>query len=89
MFFFLSTKFLPMIAALLPLYLIAKNLHVWTTFVLGIIYATMNLPIAVWMMRSFLAKLCAASLIVSLPVIIAGFTAQDKLVQGLSMGAVK
>jgi sorbitol/mannitol transport system permease protein len=37
----------------------------------------------------FLAKLCAASLVVSLPVIIAGFAAQDKLVQGLSMGAVK
>ena len=37
----------------------------------------------------FLAKLCAASLIVSLPVIVAGFAAQDKLVQGLSMGAVK
>ena len=168
MFFFLSTKFLPMVAALLPLYLIAKNLHVLDNiFVLGIIYATMNLPIAVWMMRSFLAelpremleaaeldganlitlmrrvilpvtmpglaatslicvifawnelmfervltstvagtspvfltgfitseglflaKLCAASLIVSLPVIIAGFAAQDKLVQGLSMGAVK
>ena len=49
----------------------------------------MNLPIAVWMMRSFLAKLCTASLIVSLPVIITGFAAQDKLVQGLSMGAVK
>jgi sorbitol/mannitol transport system permease protein len=168
MFFFLSTKFLPMVAALLPLYLIAKNLHVLDNiFVLGVIYATMNLPIAVWMMRSFLAelpremleaaeldgarlvtlmrrvilpvtmpglaatslicvifawnelmfarvltstvagtspvfltgfitseglflaKLCAASLIVSLPVIIAGFAAQDKLVQGLSMGAVK
>ena len=37
----------------------------------------------------FLAKLCAAALVVSLPVIIAGFAAQDKLVQGLSMGAVK
>jgi sorbitol/mannitol transport system permease protein len=37
----------------------------------------------------FLAKLCAAALIVSLPVLIAGFAAQDKLVQGLSMGAVK
>src|SRR3954453_1203044 len=58
MFFFLSTKFLPMVAALLPLYLIAKNLHVLDNiFVLGIIYATMNLPIAVWMMRSFLAEL--------------------------------
>src|SRR4051795_4781078 len=58
MFFFLSTKFLPMVAALLPIYLIAKNLHVLDNiFVLGIIYATMNLPIAVWMMRSFLAEL--------------------------------
>jgi sorbitol/mannitol transport system permease protein len=37
----------------------------------------------------FLAKVCAASLVVSLPVLVAGFAAQDKLVQGLSMGAVK
>jgi sorbitol/mannitol transport system permease protein len=37
----------------------------------------------------FLAKVCAAATIVSLPVIIAGFAAQDKLVQGLSLGAVK
>ena len=28
-------------------------------------------------------------LVVSLPVLIAGFAAQDKLVQGLSLGAVK
>ena len=37
----------------------------------------------------FLAQLCAAPLVVSLPVLIAGFAAQDKLVQGLSLGAVK
>jgi sorbitol/mannitol transport system permease protein len=37
----------------------------------------------------FLAKLCAAAMVVSLPVLIAGFAAQDKLVQGLSLGAVK
>ena len=37
----------------------------------------------------FLAKVCAASIVVSLPVLIAGFAAQDKLVQGLSLGAVK
>jgi sorbitol/mannitol transport system permease protein len=37
----------------------------------------------------FLAKVCAASFVVSLPVLAAGFAAQDKLVQGLSMGAVK
>jgi sorbitol/mannitol transport system permease protein len=37
----------------------------------------------------FLAKVCAAAMVVSLPVLIAGFAAQDKLVQGLSLGAVK
>ncbi|WP_375231997.1 carbohydrate ABC transporter permease [Streptomyces sp. NWU339] len=168
MFFFLSTKFLPVIAALLPVYLIAKDAgmldNVWTLIVL---YTAMNLPIAVWMMRSFLAevpkeileaaevdgaglptvllrivapvampgvaatalicfifswneflfavnltatnastapvflvgfitneglflaRLCAAATLVSLPVLIAGWAAQDKLVRGLSLGAVK
>jgi len=168
MFFFLSTKFLPAVAALLPVYLIAKNLQLLdNVMALVLIYAAMNLPIAVWMMRSFLvelpremleaaeldgarlftlmrriilpltapglaatalicfifswnelmfarvltstvagtspvfltgfitseglflAKLCAAAMVVSLPVLIAGFAAQDKLVQGLSLGAVK
>jgi len=36
----------------------------------------------------FLAHLCAASFVVSLPVLAAGFAAQDKRVLGLSMGAV-
>jgi sorbitol/mannitol transport system permease protein len=168
MFFFLSTKFLPAVAALLPVYLIAKNLQLLDNIMaLVLIYAAMNLPIAVWMMRSFLvelpremleaaeldgarlptlmrriilpltapglaatslicfifswnelmfarvltstvagtspvfltgfitseglflARLCAAAMVVSLPVLIAGFAAQDKLVQGLSLGAVK
>jgi sorbitol/mannitol transport system permease protein len=168
MFFFLSTKMLPAVAALLPVYLIAKNLGLLDNVVtLVIIYTSMNLPIAVWMMRSFLAevpreiieaaeldgarlptllrrvvmpvaapgiaatalicfifawnelmfarvitstvattspvfltgfitseglflaKLCAAAMVVSLPVLAAGFAAQDKLVQGLSLGAVK
>jgi sorbitol/mannitol transport system permease protein len=168
MFFFLSTKFLPPIAALLPIFLIVKSVgmldNIWT---LVILYTSMNLPIAVWMMQSFLAevpkeileaaqvdgaglirtlgsivapisapglaatslicfifswnefmfavnltatrastapiflvgfissqglflaKLCAAATLVSLPVLIAGFAAQDKLVRGLSLGAVK
>jgi sorbitol/mannitol transport system permease protein len=168
MFFFLSTKFLPAIAALLPIYLLVKRIggldNIW---VLIILYTAMNLPIAVWMMQSFLAevpkeileaaevdgagvlrsiwsvvvpivtpgiaatslicfifswneflfavnltatvsstspvflvgfissqglflaKLCAAATLVSLPVLIAGFAAQDKLVRGLSLGAVK
>jgi sorbitol/mannitol transport system permease protein len=37
----------------------------------------------------FLAKVCAAATVISLPVLAAGFAAQDKLVQGLSLGAVK
>jgi sorbitol/mannitol transport system permease protein len=37
----------------------------------------------------FLAQVCAASIVISLPVLAAGFAAQDKLVQGLSLGAVK
>ena len=168
MFFFLSTKFLPSIAALLPIYLLVKKAGMLDNiFTLVILYTSMNLPIAVWMMRSFLAevpkeileaaqmdgagllrvlwnviapvampgivatslicfifswnefmfavnltatvsstapiflvgfissqglflaKLCAAATLVSLPVLIAGFAAQDKLVRGLSLGAVK
>jgi sorbitol/mannitol transport system permease protein len=168
MFFFLSTKMLPVVAGLLPVYLFAQHSglldNVW---LLTLLYTSMNLPIAVWMMRSFLAevpgeileaasmdgaglprllwtivlpicapgiaatslicfifswnellfarvltgvvastapvfltsfvtsqglflaKVCAAACVVSLPVLAAGFAAQDKLVQGLSLGAVK
>jgi sorbitol/mannitol transport system permease protein len=168
MFFFLSTKFLPPIAALLPIYLIVKQVGMLdNVYTLVILYTSMNLPIAIWMMQSFLAevpkeileaaqvdgaglvrtllsivapisapglaatslicfifswnefmfavnltatraatspiflvgfissqglflaKLCAAATLVSLPVLIAGFAAQDKLVRGLSLGAVK
>src|SRR3954463_15080860 len=168
MFFFLSTKMLPVVAGLLPIYLFAQYTglldNIWF---LGLLSPSMNLPIAVWMMRSFLAEVpveileaasvdgaglvrtlrqvvapivlpgiaatslicfifswnelllartltgtvaqtapvyltgfvtsqglflaqvCAASFVVSLPVLMAGFAAQDKLVQGLSLGAVK
>lgn len=168
LFFFLSTKFMPIVAALLPLYLFAQKVQLLDNiWLLIIFYTAMNLPIAEWMLRSFLAevpvemleaaqvdgaglvrtlrevvapvvmpglaaaalicfifswnellfarvltgtvaqtapvfltgfvtsqglflaKVCAASLVVSLPVLIAGFAAQDKLVQGLSMGAVR
>ncbi|MBC8091660.1 MAG: carbohydrate ABC transporter permease [Pseudonocardia sp.] len=168
LFFFLSTKMLPVVAGLLPVYLISQSLGLLdSVWLLVILYTSMNLPIAVWMMRSFLAevpgeileaaamdgcglirtlrtivlpiiapgiaatslicfifswnellfarvltatraqtapvfltsfvtsqglflaKVCAAAVAVSLPVIIAGFAAQDKLVQGLSLGAIK
>ncbi|MEU6204509.1 carbohydrate ABC transporter permease [Micromonospora musae] len=168
LFFFISTKMLPAVAALLPIYLLVKEFglldNVWTMIVL---YTAMNLPLAVWMMRSFLlevppalieaaavdgasvlvtirrillpivapglaatalicfifswnefflavnltatragtspiflvgfitseglflARLCAAATLVSLPVVLAGWIAQKQLVRGLSMGAVK
>jgi sorbitol/mannitol transport system permease protein len=168
LFFLLSTKFLPIVAGLLPLYLFAQKVGVLDNiWYLTLLYTVMNLPIAIWMLRSFLAevpiemleaaqvdgagllrtlrqivapvvmpgiaaaalicfifswnellmarvltgtvagtapvfltgfvtsqglflaKVCAASFVVSLPVLAAGFAAQDKLVQGLSMGAVK
>ncbi len=168
LFFFISTKMLPIAGAIIPLYVIARELHLIDTLpVLIILYAAMNLPIAVWMLRSFMlevpvaileaahvdgtpflrqlrsivmpliapgmaatalicfifawnefflavnltttnagtvpvylvsfqtgegqfwAHLCAGATLACLPVLIAGWVAQDKLVRGLTMGAVK
>ncbi|SEH65109.1 carbohydrate ABC transporter membrane protein 2, CUT1 family [Mycolicibacterium rutilum] len=54
LFFFMSTKMLPIVAVILPLYVIVSNIglldNIWALVVL---YTAMNLPIAVWMMRSF------------------------------------
>ena len=58
MFFFLSTKMLPAVAGLLPLYIIAKTIGVLDNITfMTILYTSMNLPIAIWMMRSFLADI--------------------------------
>ena len=58
MFFFLSTKMLPAVAGLLPLYIFAKYFGLLDNInYLLILYTAMNLPIAVWMMRSFLADI--------------------------------
>lgn len=54
LFFFMSTKMLPIVAVILPLYVIVSNIglldNIWALIIL---YTAMNLPIAVWMMRSF------------------------------------
>ena len=168
LFFFISTKMMPPVAAVLPVYLLTVKIgmkdNIWTMVIL---YTSMNLPLAIWMMRSFLlevprevleagevdgaglilsirkivlpivapglaatalicfiftwnefflavnltdttastapiyllgfisgrgpflADLSAAATLLSLPVLIAGWVAQNKLVRGLSMGAVK
>ena len=57
LFFFISTRFMPAAASILPMYIIFKNLHVLDNiFALSLVYASMNLPIAIWMMRSFLSE---------------------------------
>lgn len=168
LFFFISTKFLPIVAAILPLWIIARDLDLLNThLVLIIMYTAMNLPLAVWMLRSFfgevprelieaaqmdgtglrgqimdvmlpivapgvaatallcfifawnefflavqlnpvdastvpiwvtsnvstrgnfIAQLSAASTLAVLPVVIAGWVAQKKMIRGLSMGAIK
>jgi len=168
LFFFISTKMLPVVAAIVPLYVIVGDIglldNIWA---LVILYTAMNLPIAVWMMRSFFlevpselleaasmdgasqwtsvrevilplvspgiaatalicvifswnefffavnltavqaqtipvflvgfitgqglywAQLSAAATLSALPVVLAGWVAQNKLVRGLSFGAIK
>ncbi|MET1006200.1 MAG: carbohydrate ABC transporter permease [Propionibacteriaceae bacterium] len=168
LFFFISTKFMPIAASIIPIFLLLRVLglldNLWA---LGVLYIGINLPLAVWMMRSFFAEvpipvveaaqidgasysrelwrvslpivapgaaaaalicfifawneyflanlltavvarttppflgsfvdgrgqfiavLSAASTIAVLPVIVAGWIAQKRLVTGLAMGAVK
>jgi sorbitol/mannitol transport system permease protein len=168
LFFFISTKFLPVVAAILPVWILARNLNLLNTrMVLIILYLGINLPLAIWMLRSFfqeiprelieaaeidgaslkgqltsiilpmaapgiaatallcvifawneffyavqlnpvsgstvpiwvttnistrgdfLAKLSAASVLACIPVVLAGWLAQKRMIRGLSMGAIK
>lgn len=168
LFFFISTKFLPIVAAILPIWIVAQSLGLLNTrLVLIVLYTGMNLPLAVWMLRSFfsevprelieavqidggnlrqqitsvilplvapgiaatallcvifawnefflavqlnpadastvpiwvtgnvstrgnfLAKLSAASTLATLPVVLAGWIAQKRMIRGLAMGAIK
>jgi len=54
LFFLISTRFMPFAAVIIPLYLLIASLRLLDNiFVIMILYVGMNLPIAVWMMRSF------------------------------------
>ncbi len=58
LFFFISTRFLPFAASLVPLYLLARDLHLLDNIVaLILIYTTINLPLGVWLLRSFLLEI--------------------------------
>jgi sorbitol/mannitol transport system permease protein len=168
LFFFISTKFLPVVAAILPIWILARNFDLLNSrLVLIILYTAINLPLAVWMLRSFfaeiprelieaaeidgaslrgqltsiilpmaapgiaatallcvifawneffyavqlnpvdgstvpiwvttnvstrgdfLAKLSAASVLACIPVVLAGWIAQKRMIRGLAMGAIK
>jgi sorbitol/mannitol transport system permease protein len=168
LFFFISTKFLPVVASIFPIYVYAQKWNlIGTRTILIILYIAINLPLAIWMTRSFfsevprelieaaeidgtnlfnqlrsviipiaapgiaatallcvifawneyfyaiqlnfangstmpqwvianvstrgnfLAKLSAASMIACLPVVLAGWAAQKRMIRGLSMGAIK
>jgi sorbitol/mannitol transport system permease protein len=168
LFFFISTKFLPIVASIFPIYVYAQKWDlIGTRTILIVLYIAINLPLAVWMLRSFfvevprelieaseidgtslfnqlrsvilpiaapgiaatallcvifawneyfyaiqlnfagastmpqwvignvstrgnfLAKLSAASIIACLPVVLAGWAAQKRMIRGLSMGAIK
>src|SRR5687768_4513144 len=54
LFFFISAKFLPVVASILPIWILARNFDLLNTrAVLIILYTGINLPLAVWMLRSF------------------------------------
>jgi sorbitol/mannitol transport system permease protein len=54
LFFFISTKFLPPAGIIIPLYVIFRDLRLLNTLQgLILVYIAMNLPIAIWMLRSF------------------------------------
>lgn len=58
LFFFISTRFLPFAASLVPLYLLARDLQLLDNiFALMLIYTTINLPLGVWLLRSFLLEI--------------------------------
>ena len=58
LFFFISTKMMPIAAGIVPIYLVARSLNLLNSpIVLIIVYVSMNLPLAIWMIRSFMTEI--------------------------------
>jgi sorbitol/mannitol transport system permease protein len=58
LFFFISTKMMPIAAGIVPIYLVARTFGLLnTSTVLIIVYVSMNLPLAIWMIRSFMVEI--------------------------------
>jgi sorbitol/mannitol transport system permease protein len=57
LFFFISTKMLPIVAAIGPLYVIALKTHLLDSiWLLIILYTATNLPLGIWLIRSFMLE---------------------------------
>ncbi|MCD0162190.1 MULTISPECIES: carbohydrate ABC transporter permease [unclassified Deinococcus] len=57
----LSTKFMPAVGVIVPLFLIYRNLGLLDTLPgLILMYTTMNLPLVVWMMHSYMTEIPGA-----------------------------
>jgi sorbitol/mannitol transport system permease protein len=58
LFWFLSTKMMPMAGIIMPLYVITKSLHLLDNiFVVTIIYAAMDVPLVLWLLYSFFKEI--------------------------------
>jgi sorbitol/mannitol transport system permease protein len=58
LFWFISTKMLPAIGVVIPIYLVFKNLDMLDSVItLVLLYTAMNIPLVVWMMRSFFMEI--------------------------------
>jgi polyol transport system permease protein len=58
LFFFISTRFMPFAAGFFALYELAINIHlIDNILVLVVIYTSMNLPLGVWLLRSFMLEI--------------------------------
>lgn len=58
LFWFISTKMLPTIGVIIPIYLVFNYLNMLDSIVtLILLYTAMNIPLVVWMMRSFFQEI--------------------------------
>ncbi|MEW6422821.1 MAG: carbohydrate ABC transporter permease [Deinococcota bacterium] len=54
----LSTKMMPAVGVIVPLFLLFRDLHLLDTLTgLMLMYTTMNLPLVVWMMHSYMSEI--------------------------------
>ncbi len=62
LFFFISTRFMPFAAGFFALYELAINLHlIDNILILIVVYTSMNLPLGVWLLRSFMLEIPPSS----------------------------